>query len=317
MRNLISRSLMLTFAVATVYLDNDPRSTATAQETTILTMEAACRQINENEMALFCNTGEQLNVLSPLAALVYPSHYQAEKDPVEMHLYPFTFKIRHASPLASPSDSLKGLSKLAALTECNKDDGYMVLERAPNVTTSTNNTPKVSKLADHILPASHYLEDQRSAYSFIGEGAQLFQKCVQEGLLNIHGVKHFEGLERVELAMEWVSLIASQPCKEIAEESFRKISTELEKLPPNAKYRENANHILRLITAHWGDPGVLANLILLFPCKTDDSYDEFLSCIIDLSDVQLSVNVFQRNVDPMGKPWKCETCSLHMVSTAL
>jgi hypothetical protein len=280
-------------------------------------MEAACRQINENEMALFCNTGEQLNVLSPLAALVYPSHYQAEKDPVEMHLYPFTFKIRHASPLASPSDSMKGLSKLAALTKCNKDDGYMVLERVPNVTTSMKNMPKVSKLADHVLPVSQYLlGDQNSAYNFIGEGAQLFQKCVREGLLNTQGVKVIEGLERVVLAMEWAASTASQPCKDIAEEYLRKTSTELGKLPPNAYYRENANHILRLITAHWGSPGILANLILLFQCRTDDSYDEFLSCVIDLSDIKLSVNVFQRNVDPIGKPWECETCSLHMVSMA-
>jgi hypothetical protein len=310
----MSLSFLVTWALATIYLDKNPRLSVTAQETIVLSMEAACRQINENGMVLFCNTREQLNVLAPLAAVVYPSHYQSEKDAVQMHLYPFTFKIRHASPMASPSDSLKMLSNLAALSKCNVDDGYMILERAPNVTTSMNHMPGVSKLSDHIIPVSHYLQAPNSTHYFIGEGAKLFQKCVHDGLLNTQGGKSFEDLQRVELALVWVTLRASHACNHIAEEYFQKISTELENVPPNAKYRENTNLILRLITAHWGHPGILANLILLFQCKTDDSYDEFLSCVIDLSDIKLSVNVFQRNVDPKGKPWKCETCSLHMVS---
>jgi hypothetical protein len=299
-------------AVATVLL-------ACSSSTTpdyCVTMEEACRQINSNRKAVLCNTVEQVKALSPLAPMVYISHYKQEEDPVDAHLYPSTFKIRNAVP----SDSL---GTLVALPKCNNSikDGYLILERAPNQTTIQPNAPKVTKLADHVMPTSYYtdsgtVKSQDPAFNYIAEGAQLFRKCVDEGLQDAEGHWELEGLEGAEFALEWATLMASQPCNDIAKEYFQKISTHLEENPQDADHGDRANIILRLVTIHWGHPSVVANLMLLFGCNPEDSFDEFLSCTIILGNMWVDINVFQRNVDTKGDPWQCQTCSLHSVSRA-
>jgi hypothetical protein len=58
-------------------------------------------------------------------------------------------------------------------------------------------------LADHVIPALHYLDDAKAAklvdpaYNYIKEGVRYFQDCVKEGLITgkAKGLKVFEGLE--------------------------------------------------------------------------------------------------------------------------
>ena len=289
-----------------------PSSTALRDRDGI-TVEEACHQIYSNGKAVLCNTADQIKVLSPLAPVVYNSNYQQVDDPLDAHLYPSTFKIRDAVP----SDKLE---KLTLLPQCDNsfEDGYMILERVTNETTFHLNTPKVSKLADQIIPASHFtpamVEEQYQEYSYIAESATVFQACVKDGLQAAKDRPSLAGLEGAEFDVEWGSLKISQPCNDIALDYFQRISTHLENNPQDANHRDRANLILRLVTVYWGQPQVAANLMMLFGCNTKDSFDEFLSCTIRLSDMWVDLNVFQRNIDPSGEPWECFTCGVHKVS---
>jgi hypothetical protein len=303
-------------AVTTIHLSHCRRpSTAAQEKIRTITLGEACRQVNSQGKAVLCVREGQTDVLRPLAPIVYFYHYEQDKDPWDMHLYPSMFKIRYVSP----SDNL---SDLEVLPNChnNLKDGYMVLERAPIETTMQQNAPKVTKFVDHVLPASNFtdpgtIKDLDPAFNYIAEGAQLFQTCVDEGLRDAEGHWELEGLKGVEFAFEWATLMASQPCVDMAEEYFHRICVQLEENPLDTNHRDRANLILRLVTVHWGRPNIMANLMMLFGCDTEESYDEFLSCIMNVDGMLLTVNVFQRNVDPKGNKWECDTCSLHGVST--
>ena len=313
MGRLLVAMLALLMVQVTV-LSSSIKTYAAQEMDRVVQLDEACRQIEEHQKAVLCVSPDQIEALSPLAPIVYNSHYQQEKDPWDMHLYPLMFKILDAVP----SDNL---DERVALPECNNsiEDGFLVLEQAPNKTTIRPNDPRVTKLADHIIPASHFTDGtsdtaQDPAYNYIAEGAQLFQKCCEEGLLRAQGMESLKGLQGPALAHEWATLKASQPCNDVAEEYFHKISTQLNENPLDANHRDRANLILRLVTVHWGRPSIMAHLMLLFGCDTEESYDEFLSCTIYVDEMLLNINVFQRNVDPTGKAWECETCSLHDVS---
>jgi hypothetical protein len=311
-RSILSVLLVMT----TIHIFSCLRSPTAAREMNRTTpLDEACRQVNSHGKAVLCVSEEQTQALRPLAPIVYYSYYEQDKDPWDMHLYPSMFKIRYALP----SDNLADLRRLP---KCNNSvkDGYLILERAPNETTIQPNAPKVTKLADHVMPASYYtdpgtVKSQDPAFNYIAEGAQLFQKCVDEGLQDAEGHWELEGLGGVEFAFEWATLMASQPCVDLAKEYFHRICLQLEENPLDTNHRDRANLILRLVTVYWGRPSIMANLMMLFGCDTEESYDEFLSCIMNVDGMLLNVNVFQRNVDPTGKKWECETCSLHGVST--
>ena len=101
-----------------------------------------------------------------------------------------------------------------------------------------------------------------------------------------------------------------EACRQLAQRAFADVGVQLEA----ARTRHERNRLLRATVETWSEPASLASLLLLFGCDASQSYDEFFSCTLvpePQSYVSLDVNVYQRNIQPMGSAWECTTCTFH------
>jgi len=201
---------------------------------------------------------------------------------------------------------------------------------------------QVSKLADWVVPKGH--DDHNSQDNFLTklqQGADEFHTCCQESLAyhytrpaekDVHKKEDAKfRSEFVQSVVTWRKSSVARQCKAQVEDQFEDISNQI------ASYVQQGNYTAYLQAIRWvsvvygQSPSLLAHLILLLGCPTDDSYDEFLSCDIRLGSMVLNANIFQRGatvavdeedgsvrlVEEQEEPWQCHTCTIHQVNTIL
>jgi len=288
-------------------------------------LETICNNIeySKNSMAPLCKKDlHSVRFLSPLHQQVVQGNNSLD----EFDFYPWSFLVRPRWQ----EDSIDYVSSRSCETE---QDAMTIVRIADTENRRLKHQQiRVSQLTDHIMNEDHNNIDNtsplkvrrrkpQSELDMVAAGARKFHGCCLDSIPKENKTKEWTipnntsstGQDTASI-LAWKDSDDAKRCKEIGQDAFADISQHLATIMNTANGQpDEKNQILRKVVAVWGNPSILAHLLLIFGCTEIDAYDEFLGCYIKIHNLDLNINVWQRSVDADVDPeaWTCKTCTIH------
>jgi len=296
-------------------------------------LETICSDIEHSKkgIAPLCkNDLEIVRALSPLHQQVVQGNNSLD----EFHFYPSSFLVRPRWQ----EDSFDYMSSRS----CETDQDAMTIVRVSDTENRRlkDQQVRISQLSDHVVNENHNNNHQEQIRALVDNasplkvrrrrrqsdpldvdivaaGARKFHRCCLD---SIPKEDKTEGMTIPDSTMNttsmraWKESDAAKRCKEMGQHTFADISQQLATIISTKGQLDKKKQLLRRVVAVWGNPSILAHLLLIFGCSSFEAYDEFLGCIIHIDGLELNVNVHQRSVDvdPLYRDqWICETCVIH------
>jgi len=295
-------------------------------------LETICSDIthSKNGIAPLCkNDLEMVRALSPLRQQVVQGNNSLD----EFHFYPSNFLVRPRWQ----EDSFDYMSSRS----CETDQDAMTIVRVSDTENRgiKHQQVRISQLYDYIVNENHNNNHQKQIRALVDDASRLkvrrrrrqidpldvdivaeearkFHRCCLDSIPKediTEGMTIPDSTMNTTSMRAWKESDAAKRCREMGQHALADISQQLDTMISTGQLDEK-NQLLRRVVAVWGNPSILAHLLLVFGCKFIDAYDEFLACVIQVDGLELDVHVHQRSVDvdPLYRDqWTCETCTIH------